>query len=34
MTEHLVFYTTDNGAWQDVYRRRLHTLPRHQGHRT
>ena len=29
----LVFYTTDNGAWQDVYPgRRLHAVPRHQGH--
>ncbi len=29
----LVFYTTDNGAWQDVLSgRRLHSFPRHQGH--
>ena len=29
-----VFWTTDNGAWQDVYPgRRLHAVPRHQGHR-
>ena len=28
-----VFWTTDNGAWQDVYPgRRLHAVPRHQGH--
>jgi membrane-anchored protein YejM (alkaline phosphatase superfamily) len=30
----LVFCTTDNGAWQDVYPRgRLYALPRNQGHR-
>ena len=29
----LVFWTTDNGAWQDVYPRRGYTVPRHQGHR-
>ena len=29
----IVFYTVDNGAWQDVYPgRRLHPVPRHQGH--
>jgi arylsulfatase len=28
----LVFYTTDNGAWQDVYPDcRLHPVPRHEG---
>ena len=29
-----VFWTTDNGAWQDVYPRRgLYAFPRHQRHR-
>ena len=29
----LVFYTTDNGAWRRLSRRRLYPLSRHQGHR-
>ncbi|MCP5189073.1 MAG: hypothetical protein H6988_01645 [Pseudomonadales bacterium] len=27
----LVFYTTDNGAWQDVYRMPVTPLPRYQA---
>jgi arylsulfatase A-like enzyme len=27
-----VFWTTDNGAWQDVSRCRIHAVSRHQGH--